>query len=251
MDSLGCVSNHQFSSFKIMVKFLGQKVTYTTSEGVEIQRSMFVYLLTQGFIGLCIKVIINFVSYLFENHDKVRWSEIGIPGIWYKKSVVLSSRTDFFVDMSGQISSRRRQLSTKQWSGNKCSDILTKIQLRVTWWIIGTSQVNSGGLSVKHAAALAWQRAFRKQSSIFEGLFLSLFCFNVSFHFQIVHCYVGHVIFSQNCCFVANFVNKVLVDNSTKNQRAIFNKFFYLLAHIASLGCVSNDQFHSALSILW
>ena len=31
-------------------------------------------------------------------------------------------------DMWGQISSRRRQLSTKQWSGNKCSNVLTKIQ---------------------------------------------------------------------------------------------------------------------------
>ena len=41
---------------------------------------------------------------------------------------MLSLRTDFFVDMSGQISSRRRQLSTKQWSGNKCSDVQTKIQ---------------------------------------------------------------------------------------------------------------------------
>ena len=37
--------------------------------------------------------------------------------------LVPSSRTDYFVNMSGQISSRRRQLSTKQWSGNK-----TKIQ---------------------------------------------------------------------------------------------------------------------------
>ena len=39
------------------------------------------------------------------------------------KIIVLSSRTDFFVDMSGQISSRCRQLSTKQWSGNNCSDV--------------------------------------------------------------------------------------------------------------------------------
>ena len=42
-------------------------------------------------------------------------------------SLVLLSRTDFFVDMSGQISSLLRQLSTKQWSGNKCSDVPTKI----------------------------------------------------------------------------------------------------------------------------
>ena len=43
-----------------------------------------------------------------------------------KTSAVM--RTDFFVDMSGQISTRLRQLSTKQWLGNKCSDIPAKIQ---------------------------------------------------------------------------------------------------------------------------
>ena len=43
-------------------------------------------------------------------------------------------------------------------------------------WIIGTGWVNSGGLSVKHAAAFAWQRAFRKQSSLFEGFYFIL-CF--------------------------------------------------------------------------
>ena len=41
----------------------------------------------------------------------------------------LSSTTDFFVDMSGQISSQQRQLSTKQWSGNKCSGVPTKFQI--------------------------------------------------------------------------------------------------------------------------
>ena len=46
-----------------------------------------------------------------------------------------------------------------------------KSKLRVTRWIIRTGRVNSGGLSVKHAAALAWQHTFRKQSSLFEGLF--------------------------------------------------------------------------------
>ena len=45
--------------------------------------------------------------------------------------LVLSSRTDFSVGMSGQISSRRRHLSTKQWSGNKCGDVPTKIQTSI------------------------------------------------------------------------------------------------------------------------
>ena len=46
-----------------------------------------------------------------------------------------------------------------------------KFQLRVTRWISGTGWVNSGLLSVKHAAALVWQRTFHKQSNLFEGLF--------------------------------------------------------------------------------
>ena len=45
-----------------------------------------------------------------------------------RRGVVPLSRTDFFVDMSGQISSRRRQLSTKHWSRNKCGGIPTKIK---------------------------------------------------------------------------------------------------------------------------
>ena len=136
--------------------------------------------------------------------------------------IVPSSRTDFYVDMSGQSSSRRRQLSTKQWSGNKCSDVPTKIQLRVTQCIIRFGRVNGGGLSIKHATALAWQRAFRKQSSLFEGLFYLYNLFvNASFLFKNStlcrqnRIFCRYVVFSQNCCFVANFVNKALVNDST------------------------------------
>ena len=100
-------------------------------------------------------------------------------------TIVPSSRTDFYVDMSGQSSSQQRQLSTKQWSGNNCSDVPTKIQLRITQWIIATGRVNSGGLSIKHATVWAWQRAFRKHSSLFEGSFYLYNLFlNVSFLFQ-------------------------------------------------------------------
>ena len=45
--------------------------------------------------------------------------------------LVLSSRTDFSVIMLGQISSWRRHLSTKQWSGNKSGDVPTKIQTSI------------------------------------------------------------------------------------------------------------------------
>ena len=77
----------------------------------------------------------------------------------------------------GSISSRRRQLSTKQWSGNKCSDVPTKIQTSSYAMDHRDWPGNSGGLSVKHAAALTWQHAFRKQSSLFEGLFYLAFVF--------------------------------------------------------------------------
>ena len=132
----------------------------------------------------------------------------------------------------------------KQWPGNKCSDVSTKIQLRVTWWIIGTGQVNSGGLSVKHATALAWQRAFRTQSSLFEGLFYLYFVFlNVSFHFQnsTLLCrkkknLCRHVIFSQKCCFVANFV-----DDSTS----------YFNLKCTSLQNMSNFHWTKSMNTQW
>ena len=61
-----------------------------------------------------------------------------------------------FVDMSGQILSRQRQLSTKQWSENNCSDVPTKIQtLSYVMDHRGLGRVDSDGLSVKHTAALA------------------------------------------------------------------------------------------------
>ena len=69
--------------------------------------------------------------------------------------LVPSLRTDFFADMLGKILSRRRQLSTKQWSGNSAVMFQPKSKLQVTRWIIGIGHVNSDGLSVKHAAALA------------------------------------------------------------------------------------------------
>ena len=51
---------------------------------------------------------------------------------------------------------------------------------------MGDGWVNSGGLSVKHAAALAWQCTFRKQSRFFDGLCLLYYVFfYVSFLIQI------------------------------------------------------------------
>ena len=89
--------------------------------------------------------------------------------------------------MLGQISSQRRHLSTKQWSGNKSGDVPTKIQTSIffffTRWIIVTGRVNSGWLSIKHAAALTCS-AFRKQSSLFEGLFYLYFVFKWKISFS-------------------------------------------------------------------
>ena len=53
------------------------------------------------------------------------------------------------------------------------------------------------------------------------------------FFFKIVHYY--DVIFSQNCCFVANFVNKTLVGNSTsKSSIALYqspHRIFFLYSY--------------------
>ena len=113
-------------------------------------------------------------------------------------TLVLSLRTDFFVDMSDQISSWWRQLSTKQCSGNKCSDILTKIQTsnyamdHLDW------TVNSGGLSVKQlhsldSALFANSQAFLKAHFIF-------FFFMYLFVFKIVHYYVNKTESLLFCC---------------------------------------------------
>ena len=87
-------------------------------------------------------------------HALFCWMWVGTAQREY--ALVPSSRTDFFVDISGQNSFRRRQLSTKQWSGNK-------------QYIIMSTKQN--------------------------------LC--------------RQVVFSQNCCFVTNFVDKALVDDST------------------------------------
>ena len=121
---------------------------------------------------------------------------------------MLLSRTNFFVDMSGKISSRWRRLSTKQWSGNKCSDLMfwPKFKLWITWWIIGTGWVCER--QVCRCIRLTVKPIWR----------LNIFWFlNVSFLFQnsTLLCRKNslcrHVVFSQNCCFVANFVDKALV----------------------------------------
>ena len=100
-----------------------------------------------------------------------------------------------------------------------------KSKLRFTQWIIETGRVNSGWLSIKLAAALTCS-AFCKQSSLFEGLFYlhCIFVFKWIISFSKWYMYIimstkqnlcRYVTFSQNCCFVANFVDKGLVDDST------------------------------------
>ena len=98
-----------------------------------------------------------------------------------------SSRTDFFVDMSGQTSSRRRQLSTKQWSGNKRSDVPTKIQTSS----YAMDHRDWSGTSKQWRAerqACCWTRLtarFSQTVNLFWKIILSIFCvLNVSFLFQ-------------------------------------------------------------------
>ena len=89
-----------------------------------------------------------------------------------------------------------------------------KSKLRATRWIIGTGRINSGGLSVKHATFEGFSRL---------SLSTCIFCFlNVSFLFQnyTTLCPQNRIIvdmsyFLKLLCFVANFVDIVLVDDRT------------------------------------
>ena len=130
--------------------------------------------------------------------------------------------------------------------------------LRITRWIIGTGQVNSG-----YAAVLAWQCAFRKQSHLFEGLFyLYLVFLMYPFFFKRVHYYVDkpefcqHVEFSQNCCFVTNFVDKALVSTALNLSGTWLSHGIYRVsvAVLGSSGCgvsVPQRQFFAKLSGTW
>ena len=91
-------------------------------------------------------------------------------------ALVLSSRTDFSVDMSGQISSRRRHLSTKQWSGNKCGDVPTKIQTSIyamdhRYW------PGKQRLAEHQACRCTHLQRFSQAVKPFEGLFYLYFVF--------------------------------------------------------------------------
>ena len=110
-----------------------------------------------------------------------------------------------------------------------------KSKLRFTRWIIGTGRVNSGWLGIKHAAALTCS-AFRKQSSLFEGLFYLYFVFKWIISFSKWYIIMStkqnlcrYVIFSQNCCFVANFVDKGLVGDNTIKYWSTQTIFHFIL----------------------
>ena len=78
-----------------------------------------------------------------------------------------------------------------------------------------------------HCTRLA-ARSFANSQAFLKAYFIFILFLNVSFHFQnsTLLCwqnriFVWHVVFSQNCCFVANFVDKVIVDDSTSNYISI------------------------------
>ena len=89
---------------------------------------------------------------------------------------MLSSRTDFSVDMSGQISSRRRHLSTKQWSGNKCGDVPTKIQTSI-YAMDHRDWPGKQRLAEHQACRCTHLQRFSQAVEPFWRLILSIFCF--------------------------------------------------------------------------
>ena len=135
--------------------------------------------------------------------------------------LVLLARTDFSVDMSGQISSRRRHLSIKQWSGNKCGDVPTKIQTSI-YAMDHRDWPGKQRLAEHQACRCTHLQRFSQAVKPFWRLIL--FCFLNSWMISFSKWYIimstkqnlcRYVIFSQKCCFIANFVDKGLVDDST------------------------------------
>ena len=87
-----------------------------------------------------------------------------------------SSRTDFFVDMSGQISSQRRQ-----YNGQEINAVM--FWPKPKRWIIGTGRVNSGWASSMPLHSLNCS-TFRKHSSLLKAYFIYILFLNESFLFQ-------------------------------------------------------------------
>ena len=113
--------------------------------------------------------------------------------------------------MSGQILSRRRQLSTKQWSGNKCSQIENRFWLETvgfgsvfTTVLVSTKiQLPSYAMDHRDWPGKQWRAEcqarrctrltsvpFANSQAFLKAYFIFILFLNVSFHFQIVHCYV-------------------------------------------------------------
>ena len=59
----------------------------------------------------CIQILNMQLKFKISRISQIFFFQSNIANLY---PIVLSSRTDFFVDMSGQISSRRRQLSGKK-----------------------------------------------------------------------------------------------------------------------------------------
>ena len=98
-------------------------------------------------------------------------------------------------------------------------------KLRFTRWIIGTGRVNSGWLSIKHAAALTCS-TFRKQSSLFEGLFYLYFVFEMNhFFFKMVNYYYVDKTESLSICHI--FSNSLFCRQFCR-QRACRWRHYYV-----------------------
>ena len=140
--------------------------------------------------------------------------------------VVLSSRTDFSVDMSGQVSSWRRHLSAKQWSGNKCGDVPTKIQN----YAMDYRDWPGKQLLAEHQACRCTHlQRFSQTVKPFWRLNLSIFCvLNESFLFsKIVHYYVDKTIFVDMSYFQKISVLSPILLTKRLSTAALEPRYFF------------------------
>ena len=114
-------------------------------------------------------------------------------------------------------------------------------------WIIGTGQGKQWRAERQACHCTCLTARFSQIVKPFWRLIFAtcIFCyFNVSFLFQnrkLNLCW--HVVFSQNCCFVANFVDKTLVDDSTRLAKKI-SFIFMLLNNIVHKNAKSPFNLH-------
>ena len=122
-------------------------------------------------------------------------------------------------------------------------------------WIVGTGRVNSGGLRDQACCCTCLTARFAQTVKPFLMLILStctiLFKCILLFQNSTLLCrqkqnLCRHVIFSQNCCCVANFVDKMLVDDSTNTQTHKVQQYtciMHVINNLLEIYLVTNLKF--------